>query len=1072
MVQAQTVFHTRARQSALAAKMVNKDAVNLVYRTWNNQNGLPQNTVFDLEFDGQGYLWCATEEGLVRFDGSELSLFTNDDIPELNSNNFYSIQYVNKGQSAGLWAASSNGILHYDGRHFRVIDLRQELGGGWIQSLQVDQKSGIVWIGTSLGKIFILVDQLIWQITGFPSGFSGNWETMTVWENGILAAGSGGLFYIPQPDKKRLETLKATALAQGTLPNKPFDGKIKQAIRAIPPFIGMHLVSLHQSPDKKLFALGSTRNGAHIVSADSLAAWLNNTALAISPTTLSKENGLSDSYINSVQFDSSGYLWLGTRLNGFYIYDYRNAILHRSPQNMLEEDGIRSIKIGQNGDVWLGANSSGLVQLKAGSIQMLQPNPSLSGKIALPIFQHPNGDVWIGTAGQGVNKIRNGTNTKYSVADGLPHPLTLSIFGKGNRVYIGTSDGLAAYDYSTNKISLIAGKKNGLKDPSIIAAYETKQNLLIYSTRQGGLYTSSKAVPIHLPSGVRGANVLNFHEDDQGNLWLGTRGGGVICLVQPHQVLSEAAQGKYTKIDTSTLPILVFNNKSSFPADVVYDIKQAKIKGKYQGFWMATNKGLVVGKALYKTPKDIMLSTELLTKEDGLRFNELYQVVEDNLGFLWISGNMGIQRLSIQNVEDYLKLGNRKGAGTYGERILLQAELFNNLDGMLNTEANGGVFPAGWKLNDGKIYFPTVQGVAVVDPSQIPVIRSRNPVLIQHLRFQDSTISNLSNYKLPPGIQDVEIQFTSIDFLKSADVKFYYRLLGKQNEWTTAGNKRKIYFSGLPAGDYTFQVRSEKYGYWSPPTSLQFTIQPFFYQSWWFKLLFITFITGFIAFQFYMLKKRASRKIEEQQKITKAQLAGQEKERQVIGSELHDNINQQLTSVKLYLSLASNQSDGQQFIHKSEEVIRHVIQEIRTLCKSLTPPSLKDIGLREALEDLIETYAITAAFQVHLHIEVETEQLEEELQFSIFRITQELLNNAVKHAEATDIFIKMWLNKEDNKLNLTVRDNGKGFNPDQKSSGVGFTNIRNRLSLYNGKMDIHSEPGKGCTTHIFLYLSN
>jgi len=215
------------------------------------------------------------------------------------------------------------------------------------------------------------------------------------------------------------------------------------------------------------------------------------------------------------------------------------------------------------------------------------------------------------------------------------------------------------------------------------------------------------------------------------------------------------------------------------------------------------------------------------------------------------------------------------------------------------------------------------------------------------------------------------------------------------------------------------------------------------------------------------LKRSAKRNIREQQKIIKAQINGQEKERQLISTELHDSINQQLTTAKIYLDFAKS-NDGMQseLIAKSETMVNAVINDIRTLCHSLTPPGLKDIGLQEALEDLLNPYLSVGKLQTHLRYDLEPDELEEDLQFNLFRITQEQLNNITRHSDATEV----WLDFESNPAgtHVSIRDNGKGFDLKRIQRGLGFNNIKNRLAIYGGKMEIRTAPGRGCTLLLFV----
>jgi PAS domain S-box-containing protein len=202
--------------------------------------------------------------------------------------------------------------------------------------------------------------------------------------------------------------------------------------------------------------------------------------------------------------------------------------------------------------------------------------------------------------------------------------------------------------------------------------------------------------------------------------------------------------------------------------------------------------------------------------------------------------------------------------------------------------------------------------------------------------------------------------------------------------------------------------------------------------------------------------------LERQKAINQATVETQEQERSEIGKELHDNVNQVLTTTKLYLDLAmSNAELKDQLIEKSTKNIISVINEIRQLSRSLMDPSIGDLGLIDSIHDLIENINLTRKLHVSLVSDRKIETLLDKNQkLAVFRIIQEALNNAIKHAKATTVAIKFKRTK--NKLEIIIQDDGIGFIPGQVKKGAGLKNIQNRIYLINGTHSLQSEPGKGC----------
>lgn len=211
-------------------------------------------------------------------------------------------------------------------------------------------------------------------------------------------------------------------------------------------------------------------------------------------------------------------------------------------------------------------------------------------------------------------------------------------------------------------------------------------------------------------------------------------------------------------------------------------------------------------------------------------------------------------------------------------------------------------------------------------------------------------------------------------------------------------------------------------------------------------------------------------KVAHQKEIAQATIQVQEAERKQLGEELHDNINQLLATTKLYLDHAlANPPEMHDFVRKSLLNINDIIEEIRTLSRSLAPPSLGDLGLEEALYELITTVGKTGDLKFTLNInEITDDGVSKDKKLAIYRVVQEQLNNILKHAGASKVLIT--LEKTGDDLVLQVSDNGRGFDPLKVRYGVGLRNIRNRAELYGGQIELQSAPDKGCTLIMRIHI--
>ncbi|MBD0351476.1 MAG: PAS domain-containing protein [Flavisolibacter sp.] len=215
-----------------------------------------------------------------------------------------------------------------------------------------------------------------------------------------------------------------------------------------------------------------------------------------------------------------------------------------------------------------------------------------------------------------------------------------------------------------------------------------------------------------------------------------------------------------------------------------------------------------------------------------------------------------------------------------------------------------------------------------------------------------------------------------------------------------------------------------------------------------------------------------AKKLDRQRAINKATIETQEQERSEIGKELHDNVNQILTTTKLYLELAGNNPElKDELIRKSNQNIVHVINEIRHLSRSLMNPSIDDLGLIDTVKDLTENINITRKLHVAFKGSSTVEALlSSNEKLMLYRIIQESLNNIIRHAQAKSA--RIHLNRNEDRLMLTIQDDGKGFNPETTKKGAGLKNIQNRVYLIGGSLKIVSSRNKGCRIDIEIPIKN
>ncbi|RPD44445.1 PAS domain-containing sensor histidine kinase [Paracnuella aquatica] len=211
-------------------------------------------------------------------------------------------------------------------------------------------------------------------------------------------------------------------------------------------------------------------------------------------------------------------------------------------------------------------------------------------------------------------------------------------------------------------------------------------------------------------------------------------------------------------------------------------------------------------------------------------------------------------------------------------------------------------------------------------------------------------------------------------------------------------------------------------------------------------------------------QKLLDEKMAQQRRVARATLHGQERERREIGKELHDNIGQQLTTIKLYLEMASTAPDmaaAQDMVAHALHYVSGSINEVRQISRMLVPHSLQDLGLTESVAELCSTIQRTGNLSVSFrHEGYAKNDLDEQKKLAVYRIIQEQLTNTIRHAAANAVHVS--LTRRHDEVHLEIVDDGVGFDPKTVRRGLGLSNIRNRAELFGGSIQLTSAPGQGC----------
>jgi len=455
------------------------------------------------------------------------------------------------------------------------------------------------------------------------------------------------------------------------------------------------------------------------------------------------------------------------------------------------------------------------------------------------------------------------------------------------------------------------------------------------------------------------------------------------------------------------------------------------------------------------------------TTEQGLYNNGAFQILEDSRGNFWISCNRGIYRVSKQELNDYAD----------GKVAAVTSVAYGKQDGMINIECNGGRQPAGVKASDGKFWFPTQQGVALIDPETVSVNSNPPIVVIEACLLDRASIDFSGAVEIAPGKQDLEINYTGLSFIRSAQIRFKYRLEGLDSDWIDAGTRRTAYYSRIPPGSYRFVViAANSDGIWNMEgASVQMNVYPPFWNTWWFTMLSAISVGGLALLVYKGRVSRLEKARGAQEAFSRQLISSQENERKRIAAELHDGLGQNLLIIKNRALIALNRKDDTAAQTQLEEIsstVSHALEEVRSIARNLRPHQLDRLGLTQAIKSIVNNVSNSSAISFGSEIDPIDGLFSPEAEINLYRIVQEGVNNIVKHSGATEALVA--IRREEQALQLIIQDNGSGFNsesaPDANGGGFGLTGISERARMVGGRASFHSAAGKGTTISVRLDL--
>lgn len=695
--------------------------------------------------------------------------------------------------------------------------------------------------------------------------------------------------------------------------------------------------------------------------------------------------------------------------------------------NQVVNASFTSLFEDQEGEIWFGTDGQGLFRLQKRLIRTYTKQQGLIDNNVYPIYQDHEGAIWIGAWSSGLSRYREGTFTSYTARDGLPTGLVTAIAeDRNHQIWVSAHGGLRMLSHRRFV------EPHGFiypKHATLQAICQDRTGVLWVGTTLGLVrYQNESSRLITTHDGLAGDDVRVLVETASGDLWIGGYGG-----------LTRLRNGQFTHWTT----------REGLPSNTVRSVYVDR-----EGVvWIGTYDG---GLGRLEGGKITRCNVQ-----NGLFDNGVFQILEDGYGNFWMSCNRGVYRVGKRQLSEVAS----------GKSSSIVSVRYGRLDGMLNVECNGGLWPAGIRARDGTLWFPTQEGVAVIDPSSIPTNPQPPPIVIESAQLEGVSQSLDQPLRIRPNQDNLEIHYTALSFIRSRQIHFRYKLEGLESNWVEAGPRRTAYYSHLPPGSYIFRVIARNSdGIWNNEgQSLSLSVLAPFYQTWWFQLIVLFCVAGLVWFGWRYRVGQLERTQAVQQAFSSQLIASQETERKRIAAELHDSLGQRLVLIKnlaLFLWQAQDKDQNGKLARWAEEISAETalaIEETRQISYDLRPYQLERLGLTKALESLIRKTSSASGVPCVMDLNNIDDALPEHLRINFYRVVQECLNNIVKHAQASEAEICI-IRRGLHQITLTVRDDGRGLPSDiraEDKAGFGLTGMAERARLLGGELTIQSEPGWG-----------
>lgn len=786
--------------------------------------------------------------------------------------------------------------------------------------------------------------------------------------------------------------------------------------------------------------------------------------------------------------DKFGGIWIISSGEGVYYFNGITTSVFNQ-KNGLSHNLVYTGFCDNENNVWIGTLPAGINKISRNFIKTISAENGLENEFIFSIAQSPEGKLLLGTYGGGVLTAENAMQLKTGQFPGITPRVIRTVFSDNDGAVWAGGINTGLYRSKNGKVTVFTSKE-GLPSNSVYAIFRDSKGILWIGTDKGiSSFGAEKFISYKESKELTSRFIRSISEDNAGNIWFGTDGKGLFVL----------QNGKFIDISANSDII-----SKAFIRSIYCD--------KEGTLWFCTGAGL----ASYNNSGFFSYS-----EVEGITGEAFYNLLEDDFGRFYIGSNHGIYVVSKNELKQYAQ----------GKIGFINAGIVDKTDGMLSSECNGGNQPSAIKGKDNKLYFPTLKGVAVINPVEFGSVQKPIPLHIEKVFLDDSEADFSDTLIIPAGTGRVELLYSALTFTNPGKVTFRYLLEKYDKKFNAAGNNRTVIYSKLPPGEYNFILTaSSGYGL-TEATRLKLVVivKPFFYQTTLFLVLCFIFIAGAIPGVYFLRIRSYKQQQEELTRIVEERTLSLREEKEKTENALKESDKAKIELAQLNIDLQKLNKQKTDLLDIAAHDLKNPLNAIKGFSQVLveentwhedSPGIAKTIysaatSMLRLIDDILQTsrleqadiklklkrFSPCKAIQtVKEHNEINLSNKEQTLTIQcdpileivtdydkLVEILDNLISNAIKYSHrGKEITIGAQLKGNDSVL-FFVRDQGLGMTEEdirsafgkftklsarptenESSTGLGLSIVKSIIDSMGGEIWIESEPQKGSTFYFIL----